>query len=73
MHHKHAKMTTHWQVIKAAINRKKYYIVYNKFKVHVATTNDGNVIANKSNTFFVNVGTISALDACHPQMIYMYI
>ena len=28
--------------------------------VNGTTTNDGNVIANKSNTFFVNVGTVLA-------------
>ena len=40
-----------WQVIKA---------VNSKFKVNGTTTNDGNVIANKFNTFFVNVGTVLA-------------
>ena len=42
------------------INKRKYTPVNTKFKVNGATTNDGNVIANKFNTFFVNVGTVLA-------------
>ena len=49
-----------WQVIKAVINKRKYTPVNSKFKVNGTTTNDGNVIANKFNTFFVNVGTVLA-------------
>ena len=49
-----------WQVIKAVINKRKYNPVNTKFKVNGATTNDGNVIANKFNSFFVNVGTVLA-------------
>ena len=49
-----------WQVIKTVINKRKYTPVNTKFKVNGATTNDGNVIANKFNTFFVNVGTVLA-------------
>ena len=41
-----------WQVIKTVINKRKYTPVNTKFKVNGATTNDGNVIANKFNTFF---------------------
>ena len=51
-----------WQVIKAVINKRKYTPVNTKFKVNGATTNDGNVIANKFNSFFVNVGTVLATD-----------
>ena len=49
-----------WQVIKAVINKRKYTPVNSKYKVNGTTTNDGNVIANKFNTFFVNVGTVLA-------------
>ena len=42
-----------WQVIKAVINKRKYTPVNTKFKVNGATTNDGNVIANKFNSFFM--------------------
>ena len=49
-----------WQVIKAVINKRKYTPVNNIFKVNGATTNDGNVITNKFNSFFVNVGTVLA-------------
>ena len=49
-----------WQVIKTVINKRKYTPVNTKFKVNGATTNDRNVIANKFNTFFVNVGTVLA-------------
>ena len=38
----------------------KYTPVNTKFKVNGATTNDGNVIANKFNSVFVNVGTVLA-------------
>ena len=50
-----------WQVIKTVINKRKYTPVNTKFKVNGATTNDGNVIANKFNSFFVNVGTVLAI------------
>ena len=49
-----------WQVIKAVINKRKYTPVNTKFKVNGATTNDGNVIAKKFNSFFVNVATVLA-------------
>ena len=49
-----------WQVIKKVINKRKYTPVNTKFKVNGATTNDGNVITNKFNTIFVNVGTVLA-------------
>ena len=49
-----------WQVIKSVINKRKYTPINTKFKVNGATTNDGNVIANKFNNFFVNVGTVLA-------------
>ena len=49
-----------WQVIKTVINKRKYTPINTKFKVNDATTNDGNVIANKFNKFFVNVGTVLA-------------
>ena len=49
-----------WQVIKTVINKRKYTPVNTKFKVNGATTNDGSVIANKFNTYFVNVGTVLA-------------
>ena len=47
-------------MIKTVINKRKYTPVKTKFKVNGATTNDGNVIANKFNSFFVNVGTVLA-------------
>ena len=47
-----------WQVIKSVINEMKYIPMNTKFKMNGATTNDGNVIANKFNNFFVNVGTV---------------
>ena len=40
-----------WQVIITVINKRKYTPVNTKFNVNGATTNDGNVIANKFNTF----------------------
>ena len=49
-----------WQVIKTVIDKTKYTPVNTEFKVNGATTNDRNVIANKFNTFFVNVGTVLA-------------
>ena len=49
-----------WQVIKSVINKRKCTPVNTKFEVNGATTNDGNVIANKFNSFFVNVGTVLA-------------
>ena len=49
-----------WQVIKAIINKRKYTPINTKFKVNDATTNDVNVIANKFNKFFVDVGTVLA-------------
>ena len=45
---------------KTVINKRKYTSNNTKFKVNGATTNDENVIANKFNTFFVNVGTVLA-------------
>ena len=49
-----------WQVIKTVINKRKYTPVNTKFKVNGSTTNDGNVITNKFNPFFVNVGSVLA-------------
>ena len=49
-----------WQVIKAVINKRKYITINTKFKTNDATTNDGNVVANKFNKIFVNVGTVLA-------------
>ena len=43
---------------KTGINKSKYTPINTKFKVNDATANDGNVIANKFNKFFVNVGTV---------------
>ena len=47
-----------WQVIKPVINKRKYTPINIKFQENGATKNDGNVIANKFNNFFVNVGTV---------------
>ena len=43
---------------KTVINKRKYTPISTKFKVNDAITNDGNVIANKFNKLFVNVGTV---------------
>ena len=47
-------------MIKTVINKRKYNPVNTEFKVNRATTNNGNVIAKKFNTFCVNVGTVLA-------------
>ena len=46
-----------WQVIKTIINKRKYKPVNTKFKCNDTITEDGQVISNKFNNFFVNVGT----------------
>ena len=55
-----SKLKQSWQVIKAVLNKRKYTNYNTTFKVNGATTNDRNVIANKFNSFFVNVGTVLA-------------
>ena len=47
-----------WQVIKSVINIRKNILINTKSTVNSATLNDGNVIANKFNNLFVNVGTV---------------
>ena len=49
-----------WQVIKSVINKRKYSPISTKFKANDAIINDGDVIANKFNNFFVNVGNTLA-------------
>ena len=45
-----------WQVIKSIINKRKYAPISNKFKDNDKIISDGNIIANKLNNFFINVG-----------------
>ena len=45
-----------WQVIKSIINKRKYTPISNKFKDNDKIISDGNIIANKFNNFFINVG-----------------
>ena len=45
-----------WQVIKSIINKRKYTPISNKFKDNDKIIRDGNIIANKFNNFFINVG-----------------
>ena len=45
-----------WQVKKSIINKRKYTPISNKFKDNDKIISDGNIIANKFNNFFINVG-----------------
>ena len=45
-----------WQIIKSIINKRKYTPISNKFKDNDKVISDGNIIANKFNNFFINVG-----------------
>ena len=45
-----------WQVIKSIMNKRKYTPISNKFKDNDKIISDGNIIANKFNNFFINVG-----------------
>ena len=49
-----------WQVIKTAINKRKHKPINTKFKCNDKITEDDQVISNKFNNFFVNVGTTLA-------------
>ena len=49
-----------WQVIKTIINKRKYKPINTKFKCNETITEDGQVISNKFNNFFVNVGATLA-------------
>ena len=49
-----------WQVIETIINKRKYKAVNTKFQCNDTITEDGQVISNKFNNFFVNAGTSSA-------------
>ena len=49
-----------WQVIKIVINKRKYKPINSKLKCNDKITEDGQVISDKSNNFFVNVGTTLA-------------
>ena len=49
-----------WQVIKTVINKRKYKPINTKFKCNDKITEDGQVISDKFNNFFVNVGTTLA-------------
>ena len=47
-------------MIKTIINKRKYKPINTKFKCNEAITEDGQVISNKFNNFFVNVGATLA-------------
>ena len=49
-----------WQVIKTIINKRKYKPINTKFKSNETITEDGQVISNKFNKFFANVGATLA-------------
>ena len=49
-----------WQVIKTVINKRKDKPINTKFKWNDKITEDGQVISDKFNNFFVNVGTTLA-------------
>ena len=53
-------MKKSWQVIKTVINKRKYNPINTKFKCNDKITEDGQVISDKFNNFFVNVGTTLA-------------
>ena len=54
-----------WQVIKTVINKRKYKPINTKFKCNDKITKDGQVISDKFNNFFVNVGTTLAKNIPH--------
>ena len=63
-----------WQVIKSIINKRKYCPVNLKFKYNGDVISDGKTVANKFNTFFVNVGEslaneIPFIDRCPSEYI----
>ena len=45
-----------WQVIKMIINKRKCNLTCSKFKCNGSVIEDGKIIANKFNDFFINVG-----------------
>ena len=49
-----------WQVIKSIINKRKTQRINTKFKTGNSITEDGNIIANQFNDFFVNLGATLA-------------
>ena len=50
-----------WQVIKTALNERKCKPLNSKFNCNDEITEDGQLICNKFNTFFVNVCTSISL------------
>ena len=44
-----------WQIIKSVINKRKYKLPSKKFHCNGSIIDDGNMISNKFNDFFVNV------------------
>ena len=46
-----------WQVIKLIINKRKCKPICKEFKCNGTTIKDGQIIANKFNNFFINVGS----------------
>ena len=54
-----------WQVIKTVINKRKYKPMNTKFKCNDKITEDGQVISDKFNNFFVNVDTTLAKNIPH--------
>ena len=45
-----------WQIIKGIINKRKYRLNNTKFKHNGAIIEDGKLVADKFNKYFVNVG-----------------
>ena len=45
-----------WQIIKSVINKRKHKLPSKKFHCNGSIIDDGNMISNKFNDFFVNVG-----------------
>ena len=45
-----------WQIIKSVTNKRKYKLPSKKFHCNGSIIDDGNMISNKFNNFFVNVG-----------------
>ena len=50
-----------WQIIKSVIKKRKYKLPAKKFHSNGIIVDDGNVISNKFNNFFVNVGHTLAM------------
>ena len=51
-----SNMKKTWDVIKSVIGKKKQSLKYSEFIVNGKITTDSNVIANKFNEYFANIG-----------------